>query len=221
MKDLYDTNQIQKQAEKKRTEQEEADATILQEAERIEEMNFQKSKQARMELERAADTQKQTTETMRAQGEKIGAAKNSARRLNKNAGAANDLAIELEDNRSAFSCNFGCLTGIRKWCSREGGEKEAVQGLDMNRGDAVPETKEIVEEEYDDSGKEYIKGQHKTDKEMSKILHNLKKINAEASTQDQLAKQQKTDLEDIQRANDYTERQVRKTDQRLNKELKK
>ncbi|OQS54196.1 hypothetical protein EHP00_839 [Ecytonucleospora hepatopenaei] len=221
MKNIYDAEQIQKEAKKKRDEQEQADATILEEAERIEQQNYQKAKQARLELERAADTQQQTTQTMRAQGEKIGMAKTSAEKVNRNAKAANDLAIELEDNRSAFSCNFGCITGIKKWCSRDAGEEEAVKGLKMNRSGAVPETKQIEENEYVPEGEEYIKGQHNTDKEMSKILHNLKKINAEADTQDKLAKQQKTDLEDIQRANAYTQKQVEKTDKRLNDELQK
>ena len=221
MKDLYDTKEIQSQAQKKRDEQAEADATILHEAERIEELNYQKAKQARMNLEQAADTQKQTTQTMRAQGEKIGQAKTSAERVNANARAANDLAIELEDNRSAFSCcSFSCFTNIRKWCSREKGEDEALRGLKMNRSGSVPETREVKEEVFEE-GAEYVKGQNKTDNEMTKILNNLKKINAEADTQNDLAKQQKTDLEDIQRANEYTERQVTKTDQRLNKELKK
>lgn len=217
MKDIYDVNQIQKEAETKRTEQEDADKQILEEAEKIEEMNYQKAKQARMNLEAAADKQKQTTQTMRGQGEKINTAKSSAARTNKNARAANDLAVELHENRNAWGLRCGCLTGLKKWCSREGGEEDATKGLAIKA--SQDEVEEFSSEVSQVEGDEYVKGQNKTDQELKGILHGLKKINSEADTQEKLANQQKTDLEAISKANEYTKRQVEKTDKRLNKDL--
>ncbi|ORD94233.1 hypothetical protein ECANGB1_994 [Enterospora canceri] len=219
MKDLYDTGQIQKESQKKRQSQEDADKHIMQEAEKIEEQNLQKAKQARMKLEEAAETQKGTTQTMRAQGEKIIDAKKSASKTHKNAKAANDLAIDLHENRNAWAINCGCITSIKKWCSREGGEEEAMSGLKRNRGGTVKDNDEESSEVIEVEGEEYVKGANKTDTEMKKILHGLKKINKEADVQTKVAGKQKTDLEDISKANEYTKKEVDATNKRLEKDL--
>lgn len=218
MKNLYNVDQIQKEAVKHRNKQEEADNVILEEAAKIEQMNYQKAKQARQNLEKAIDTQKETTQTIRAQGEKIFKAKQSAVRAHQNAIAANDLAVELHENRSAWAFNCGCLTGIKQWCARERNPTDIDALLNKNQ-EEISSTEEVSVEEYNPNGEEYVKGEHQTNAELNKILHGLKRINKEADVQTKLATQQKSDLESIAQANEYTQRQVEKTNQRLNKDL--
>ncbi|KAL6122379.1 hypothetical protein NUSPORA_00620 [Nucleospora cyclopteri] len=220
MKNLYDTKQIQEQAQEKRKEQEQADQQIISEAKRIEEQNYQKSKQARMKLEKAADKQKQTTQTMRTQGEKISNARENALKVNKNAHQAQDLAIELHENRDAWGFNCPCLTGFKKWCAKDSTEEKAMKNLRKGRKLTEKDEEEISSDIEEPTGEEYVEGANKTDAELNKILHGLKKINKEANTQTTMANKQKTDLEDISKANEYTEREVKKTSKNLQSDLK-
>lgn len=224
MKDPYTIDQALKQKTKSKegsTLQDEIDQEIVKEAERTEEMNYKKAKAARMRLEKSAEVQKGTTEEMKRQGEKITHAKKSALKVHKNAEDASQLADSIERESHMFNIGVPFLGRIKKWWSKDKKEEKEIEAVQnsVNAEDADPEkgASEESETPREQTGEEYIPGQHKTDSELFKILHSVKKINKEASVQSKEASKQKVDLYDINKINEYSKKKVDKTDYKLKK----
>lgn len=79
-----------------------------------------------------------------------------------------------------------------------------------------------IDDEYnipEDEDEEYIPGQHKSDKELYKILHAAKQVNKEAQAQSTIAKKQTTDLNDINKVNEYSKKTVDRAERNLKKGL--
>lgn len=229
MKDPYSVEQALQQKTKPREKQndtasmqDEIDQEIIREAERTEARNYKKAKAARMKLEKAAETQKGTTTEMKVQGEKIGAAKKAALHVHKNAEQADKLADKIEEESHMFNFSLPFVGRIKNWWSRnkkeerEIGEMEASAAAD--EGEAEVEADEGYESE-EGAAEEYVPGQRKTDKELKKILHNVRRINKEASVQSKMASKQEVDLKDINKVNEYSKKKVDKTDFKLKKGL--
>lgn len=230
MKNPYDIDQAQQHKQKQKTQenssslQEEVDQEIKKEAERVEAVNHKKAKEARMKLEKSAQTQKGTTDEMRRQGEKITSAKKSALKVHSNADEANKLADNIEKESHMFNFGVPFLGRIKKWWARDKNEEREIEKIgneDKDEGNDKEESG-YESEEYKDvenEGSEYIAGQHKTDAELYKILHSVKKINKEAESQSKLAKKQTVDLQDINKVNEYSKKKVDKADENLKKGL--
>jgi len=222
----YDINAYkqQQEQEKKAKTEDDVDKEILEEAEKIEKMNYRKSKDARKLLERSAKQQKETTNEMQMQGEKIGKAKKTALKVHSHAGEAEELADKLDKESHFFSFRLPFAASISKWWNKDSKEESNIERIkknaEMDEG-IYPDRdeSESFESESTDEENEYIKGQGKTDKEMKRILKNVKQINKEAGTQKRLSEKQRLDLNDIKKVNEYTKKRVDKTDKELKKGL--
>ncbi|KAI4292658.1 hypothetical protein PAPHI01_1932 [Pancytospora philotis] len=234
MKDLYNVDQALKQkAAKKKKEasdgealQSEVDKEILAAAERTEAQNYKKAHAARLKLESAAELQKGTTEEMHRQGEKITHAKKSALKVHKNAEGADELADTIEKESHLFNFGVPFWGGIKKWWSKNRKEKKDVGAIEQTMGSqsagSQSEQAEASEEsEYEGNAQteEYVPGEAKTNEELGRILHSVRHINKTANKQSKMAKEQETDLRDINVLNEYSKKKVDKTDSKLKKGL--
>lgn len=219
MKDPYDLKKAQKE-KMSSSLQEEIDEEIIREAKRTEAKNYEKSKAAREKLEAAALKQKETTEEMRRQGESIKKAKGAALNVHTNANKAEITADKIEHESHMFNFSFPFVARIKKWWTTNTKQEKEVEEI-KNRNDEPIESEVYSEEQEldEEDDDEYIPGQHKTDRELYKILSAAKKVNKEASVQSRLAEKQKTDLDDINKVNEFSKRKVEKTEKNLKKGL--
>lgn len=224
--------ELQQQQKKQRSKQEQADAAIQEEVARIERQNYQEAKQARLKLEQSALTQKEATDEMRRQGEKIHKTRRAALKVHDNADEAEELAESIERESHMFKVSPGWWGSVKKWWkkdSREEGDVNRVrQAIEEERGAAPEDDQEEAavantsDEEAlsEPSGEEeYIQGQRRTDSELRKILKVTQKIRREAEAQSTIAKKQTTNLKDINELNEYSKKKVDKTDSELKKGL--
>lgn len=217
------TAKKKKQSEDRNIMQEEIDQNILEAAEQMEAENYKKAKAGRLKLEYAADLQKHTTDEMRSQGEKIVHAKASALNVHKGASNADKLAETIEKESHLFNFGIPFWGGIKRWWNKNRVEENDIESMQQSMEATDAEAKEGMEgygsneNEAHSGEQEYIPGQHKTDAELRKILQTVKGINKEASIQSQMAEKQKTDLQDINKINEYSKKKVDKVDFKLKK----
>lgn len=222
MKDPYNVEQAQKTKESSSL-QDEVDEEIKKEAQRTEAQNYKKAKDARMKLEKSAQTQKETTDEMRRQGETIHKAKGAAINVHDNAGKAEELADSIEKESHMFNFGIPFKAQIKKWWNKNRREASDVENIKKREQEAAPTEGEAAEEVAsnieEEDGEEYVPGQKKTDSELHKILHSVKSIKKEATVQKNEASKQKVDLQDINKLNEYSKKKVDKTDEQLRKGL--
>ncbi|KAM0671451.1 hypothetical protein CWI42_020900 [Ordospora colligata] len=187
---------------------------VIEEAERIEEENYERARNIRVQIDESALKQRATTEEMLRQGETLENAKKSALEINRNAVRGAELTEDIEREGHMFSCELPCVRAIKRWLNR-------------NRGDVsdVARTREVreVDEEsrgtvmFEEDGEEYVKGQNKTDKEMVGILNAVKQVNKEAKRQNREIERHKGIVDDISIINERSEKVIKDTDKELNK----
>ncbi|WUR05170.1 uncharacterized protein VNE69_12155 [Vairimorpha necatrix] len=214
MGDIYDTTKAQKQKQKKQEEKnlQEDDNSIVEEARRIKDENYEQAKDIRQQLGQAAIDQKQASEEFKRQGEVLENAKTSAVNIHKEAKKGEELADEIEREGSIFTCRFACIETICKWFKKDNGSKE-VEEI-KNKKYEVEENEEIQNEEYKEID-ELVPGQNKTDKELVNILNTVRGIKQEAESQSKEAKKQKSVIKDINKVTEESEKVIKKTDEHL------
>ena len=209
MGDLYDISKAQK---KKVVQEEDQDNSILKEAKRIEEENYEQAKDIRMQLGQAAIEQKQASDEFRRQGEVLDNAKKSAINVHKEAKKGEELAEDIEREGSIFSCRFACFDRFCRWLKGDSGSQE-VEEIESKKYD-YEEAPPVQEEEFH-PGEEFVPGQNNTDKELVGILNTVKGIKQEAELQSREAAKQKSTIKDINRVTEQSEKVIKKTDEHL------
>jgi hypothetical protein len=209
MADLYN---IEKATQKKK-EPQQTNNSILEEAQRLEDENYEQAKDIRKQIGQAAIDQKQATEEMKRQGETLESARRSAINVHKEARRGEDLADDIDREGSIFSCRFACIEKFFKWFKRDQGDstvKEIESRRELEKEDDIH-----VEEEEFHEGDEFVPGQNKTDKELYGVLNTVRGIKAEAETQSREAQKQKSTIKDIGRVNEEAEKVIKRTDKHL------
>ncbi|AFM97842.1 DUF5089 domain-containing protein [Encephalitozoon hellem] len=189
---------------------------VIEEAERIEEQNYERAKGVRMQLDESALKQKATTEELMRQGETLENARKAAIGINANARRGSDITEDIEREGRVFSCELPCVRAIKRWFRGNRGNIDDIvnkkQGEEVEEGEYVPQHVEFEEE-----GEEYIKGQNKTDREMVGVLNTVRQIRAEADKQNKEAVRHKSIVNDISMINERSSKVIKETDQELKK----
>lgn len=208
MADLYNIEKVtQKKKENKN------DNSILEEAQRLEDENYEQAKDIRKQIGDAAVDQKQATEEMKRQGETLESARKSAINIHKEARKGEDLADDIDREGSIFSCRFACIEKFFKWFRRDSGDS-TVKEIENKKEEEEYENTSIKEEEFH-SGDEFVPGQNKTDRELYGVLNIVEGIKAEAETQSREAQKQKSTIKDIGKVNEEAEKVIKRTDKHL------
>lgn len=224
MKNPYNLERAQKKKEQEQVQlEQEMGDEIMDEAAKLEQKNYEKTRAARKRLEKSAQKQQKTTDEIRRQGRTIRKSKGAALNVHENVGKAEGLAEDIEKESHLFSFGVPFWGSIKKWWNKDRAEINEVDRVkgEMEEYDSGDEPANEIPEEYEEKeeGEEYVPGQKKTDKELNKILHTVRNINSEAKAQSEMAKKQKTDLKDINRLNEYSKKKTDKTDAELKKGL--
>ncbi|KAI5154119.1 hypothetical protein ENBRE01_3301, partial [Enteropsectra breve] len=160
--------------------------------------------------------------------EQIKKAKGAALNVHGKAGEAEALADDIEKESHFFNFSLPFSEKVKSWWKRDKKEEAEIERIKkQNEKEGVIEP--LDEEdgldaahgaaEKGSNSDEYVPGQDKTDKELSKILTTVKGINKEAQIQKEMGKKQTADLKDIDVVNEYSKRKVDKTDEDLKKGL--
>jgi len=94
---------------------------VVEEAERIEEKNYERARNIRVQIDESALKQRATTEEMMRQGETLQNAKKSALEINRNAIRGAELTEDIEREGHVFSCELPCVRAIKRWLHRNRG----------------------------------------------------------------------------------------------------
>ncbi|ORD99308.1 hypothetical protein A0H76_1066 [Hepatospora eriocheir] len=110
---------------------------------------------------------------------------------------------------------------VKGWARTNTAEDKEIEQLsnqkaEQNQQSDPSESSNLESSKTED---EYVEGAKQTDKELKGILGNLKSINAETEKQRKLGEEQRTDLQDINRVNEYSKKTQEKTDEKLKKNL--
>ncbi|EOB15595.1 hypothetical protein NBO_2g0086 [Nosema bombycis CQ1] len=206
---------LDKAMDKKKTSSQDVSEDILQEAQQVEEENYQTAKDIRMQIGSAAIEQKGATEEMRRQGETLDAAKRAAVGVHREARRGDVLADDIEREGHFFNFRCACLEKLFGWFRKDPNDEkvEEIANKEVkSMGDSSYEREDFVPAE-----KEMVPGQNKTDKELNEILNTVKGIRSEAELQGEEAQRQKTVVKDISAVNEQAEKVIKRTDTKLKK----
>ncbi|ADM11088.1 uncharacterized protein Eint_020900 [Encephalitozoon intestinalis ATCC 50506] len=207
--DVYSLDKAVKSKKKKGVPQD-----VIEEAERIEEQNYERAKGVRMQLDESALKQKATTEELMRQGETLENAKRAAVGINVNARRGSEITEDIEREGRVFSCELPCVRAIKRWFRRDRGGIDDIVNRGQEEENDVEQAPKHVEFE---EGEEYIKGQNKTDREMVGVLNTVRQIRVEADKQNKEAARHKSIVNDISMINERSSKVIRETDKELKK----
>ncbi|KMV66613.1 hypothetical protein M970_020900 [Encephalitozoon cuniculi EcunIII-L] len=188
---------------------------VVEEAERIEEQNYERAKGVRMQLDESALKQKATTEELMRQGETLENAKKAAIGINTNARRGSELTEDIDREGRVFSCELPCVRTIKRWFRGNRGNIDDIVDRNQDGGSESERMPERVE--FEEDGEEYIKGQNKTDREMVGVLNAVRQIRAEADKQNKESARHKSIVNDISMINERSEKVIKDTDKELKK----
>lgn len=184
------------------------------EAVEIEKGSYNKTKAARLKLEKAAEKQKGTTNEMRMANENLEEAKKAGIKTYSHAKKARMQATELSNEQNAFNPLAGAQTKVSKWM-----DKDAQADEDINR--IANRTKD--DNDLEDNNNEEVnvfkggsfKEEKQTNQELNKILNVVKGIEKETSVQKNEGQKQKTNLEDILKTAEYSKKETEFANEKL------
>lgn len=210
MKNIY----VLEQASKPKPPQDEQDESPAGNAVAVENVNYLKSKEARLKLEKAIVLQKQITDELEKQGEKISKIKESSINLYRYADASQDVSVKIEDESSIFPSLGSVFKGVRRWWNTNGRAQREVQQIEDKKGRKI-EGVDVVEAFSDTLQEEYIPGENKTEKELAAILNSIRKVSSEGKNQLEMVEAQIEDISDIKRVGEYSKRIIDETEKLL------
>lgn len=217
MGDLYNLEDVKKKTKKSEVA-EELDKKIEQRAEGIERESREKAKAARLKLEKAEEMQKNTTDTVRRQNEKLENARQNAFSVYEHAGEAEKQAVTIDKEASAFDPLAAAKIKYVNWANQDQQADEDVERM-KNRTFESKEPQEVSETGSFKQDGEYVKGEKETNKELFKILKSVKSIARETDIQTKEGQTQETKLKDILKTSDYAGKKIKKADDRLKDNL--
>lgn len=203
MSDFYNIDSVNQKQKPKQQD----DSSIVQEAERIEQQNYDEAHRIKKQLSEAHLNQKEATTEMKRQTETLGHTRKSAHGVHQEAQKGEDLADDIDREGRIFSCRFACIDKIFKWFRKTEDKQTEV------KDEEVPQAKHKEFQETD----EFVPGQNKTDKELVGVLNTVRNIRQQAEVQSNEAQKQKTVIGDIGRTNEESEKVIKRTDEHLKK----
>lgn len=188
---------------------------VVEEAERIEEQNYERAKGVRMQLDESVLKQKSTTEELMRQGETLESARKAAIGVNVNARRGAEITEDIEREGRIFSCELPCIRSIKRWFRRDRGNIDDI--INRERGERSETTEVAGPVTFESDREEYVKGQNKTDKEMVGVLNAVRQIRKEADKQNKETGRHETIVKDISAINERSEKVIKETDRELKK----
>ncbi|AFN82561.1 hypothetical protein EROM_020860 [Encephalitozoon romaleae SJ-2008] len=207
--DVYSLDRAMKSKKKRGVSQD-----VIEEAERVEDQNYERAKGVRMQLDETALKQKATTEELMRQGETLENARKAAIGINTNARRGSDITEDIEREGRVFSCELPCVRAIKRWFR---GDRGNIDDIVSKKQEEEGEREYVPEHVEFEEGEEYIKGQNKTDREMVGVLNTVRQIRAEADKQNKEAVRHKSIVNDISMINERSSKVIKETDQELKK----
>lgn len=211
MKDVY----VLEQATKSKQSQE-VDESVGESAATIENENYLKAREARLKLERAIVLQKQITDELERQGEKIGKIKESSINLYRNASASQDVSVKIKDESSIFPSLGSLFKGVKRWWNTDWKMQREVQQIE-NKQRKKAESEGVVEASFQPLQTEHIPGENRTEAELTAILGSIRKLSSEGKNQAEMVKAQTEDIMDIKKVSEYSKRIIDETEKSLRK----
>lgn len=206
--DVYSLDRAVKSKKKKGVPQD-----VVEEAERVEEQNYERARDVRMQLDESALKQKETTEELMRQGETLDNARKAAIGINVNARRGAELTEDIEREGRVFSCELPCVRAIKRWF--RGGRGNIDDVVNKKHEEEVGREPEGAPHVVFEDGEEYIKGQNKTDQEMVGVLNTVRQIRAEADKQNRETARHNSIVNDISVINERSEKVIKETDKEL------
>lgn len=186
---------------------------VVEEAERIEEQNYERARNVRMQLDESALKQKATTEELMRQRETLESAKKAAVGVNLNARKGAELTKDIEREGKIFSCELPCVRSIKKWLRGNRGGIDDIVNKEKEK--EVENSNVLGHVTFESDEEEYIDGQNKTDREMTGVLNTVRQIRKEADKQNRETERHKTIVKDISIINENSEKIIKDTDKEL------
>lgn len=178
------------------------------EAVKIEGRTYDKTKAARMKLEKAAMTQKGTTDEIRKMNESLEGAKESGIKTYENAKKAKWQATKLSKENNAFNPVSGMQAKAAGWMEKDANADREIAEI---KGRKNKNSK--VGKETDSStgmkvkfGKANFAEEKKTNDELSRILETVEGINKETNVQKKEGEKQSTNLQDILKTTEHAKK---------------
>lgn len=186
------------------------------EAAAVENENYLKSREARLKLEKAIALQRQITDELEKQGEKIGKIKDSSIKLYKCADASQDVSAKIKDESSIFPSFMSLFKGVKRWWSTNRKMQKDVMRIESRKGRGT-ERDEVGDVSFELLETEFIPGENRTERELAAILGSIRKVSSEGRNQLELVKVQDEDISDIKRINEYSNSIIDETEKSLRK----
>lgn len=212
MKDIYSLEQIQKS----KTPLEEMDDQTSNEVTEIESRNYLKAKDALSKIEKALSIQKNTTEELKLQGEKMKKIKEESINILRNAENASEVTHMIKQESSILPGIGTLIRGIKKWWKKDRRMKREVEVI-KNRPERTVDIPAMDVEPFESLYEEQIEGENKTDEQLNKILNGIRKVRTEAMTQLEIVKNQEEDIGDIDKLGDFAKKIVDETEKAARK----
>lgn len=188
-----------------------AERKLEEEEKEIKEDNLKSAKAARMKLEGAHLKQKAITDEIKRQNEKLEVARQAGFNVYDQGNEAGRKAIDLEKNSNPLDFLAGAKGKYSKWSNEDQNERAEIENM--------KKTKEEHVEAGANPSLHSGGNDSETTEELKKILLNTKNIARETEAQSMEGKKQETKLNQIYTTGKYAEENVKKTDERLKKDL--
>lgn len=225
-------------------ETEEQSSFEMKEAARIEEETYLKTKEARMQLDRALAIQNSTLNELEKQGEAISQIKDTALNVYENSKASCEMEFRINEESRILPSFGSFINKMKRWWNKDRKMEKEVNEIKNkknndfkpenasdnlitknpntefnNESSPVQESKSALKIDNSDActEEEFVPGESKTDGELTEILKTLKKLNSGTKTQIKTIKKQKGDLEDISKLEGFSTKIVDETEKHIQK----
>lgn len=206
MEDEYDVQQIQKKKDKRTKDS--VDMEIEQRVHALEDENYSLVSQARKRLHEGAVKQRQTTEELQRQGEKLKGVTGSAESVYQNVKKGRQITQDIQDEGRLFKFPH-VFRSIKNFFSGER-RKEAALDKDIK-------ARKDTERKRVDNDIHFEEDASDTDENMKLLLNDLQNMRQEADIQNKEIKKQKLDIKHITKLTKQSDHIMNKTSQELRK----
>lgn len=199
----------------------------LEEAVKLEQESCLVAKQARLRLEKALETQDQTTEELKRQGEIIIGVKKASINILENSQKSNETQFKIKQESSILPSLDPYINKIKRWWNRNTKMTKTVDEIKSGI-EKIEQNKETLEIEnfqppkdknqnYEPTQTELVHGENDTNKELHQIFNSLTKMNRNAKNQIEILKEQKGDLKDVSALGEFSSLIIEDTEKQMNK----
>lgn len=210
MSQIYSLDQLTKEEKKSKIEVE---------AEKVEQENYLTSKQANEKLNKIIGLQKSTRDVLEEQDEKIDKIMDISINIVKNTEKVNEVNKNILNEKNIWGRPTSIFDGFFNWLFPDNKHKKEIEKITKNKyiSDNVENQPSIELEPSKTGAEEYVKGENKTEAELSLILDRLKIINNEARSQNKIIGNQNRKLNDIKKINEISGKYIDETETKIRK----